>query len=80
MMQKVIKVGNSLAVTLPREFVKNRKVKPGQQVLVEADADLDLMQIRTSSSTKLNLTPEFKLWLGSIGKKYSRVIKDLAKV
>lgn len=79
MEQKVIKVGNSLAVTLPRHFVKARHVKSGQKVFVEADADLDLVQVQTKSRTPLKLTPEFKEWLDSVSRRYASTIKELAR-
>jgi len=63
MQQTVIKVGNSLAVTLPRQFAKARKIKPGQKVFVEADPELDLIQVRTKGEADSALTPEFKKWL-----------------
>lgn len=78
MEQKVIKVGNSLAVTLPRHFIKERRIKPGQMVFVEADADLDLMQIKTKNGKVLSLTPEFKQWLDQVSTKYEKTIKELA--
>lgn len=77
--QKVLRVGNSLAVTLPNDFVKARKIKAGQNIFVETDADLDLIQIRTKAGSKSALTPEFKEWLDDISKKYEDVIKELAK-
>ncbi|MBI2268565.1 MAG: AbrB/MazE/SpoVT family DNA-binding domain-containing protein [Candidatus Blackburnbacteria bacterium] len=78
MQQTVIKVGNSLAVTVPRHFVKGRKLRPGQKVFVEADPELDLVQIRTRSRIS-SLTGEFKEWLDEVSKKYESAIKELAK-
>ncbi len=77
--QKVIKVGNSLAVTLPKEFVKSSHIKAGQQVLVEADPQQDVIQIRTKEGSEPSLTPEFKKWLDGISTKYESLIKELAK-
>ncbi len=79
MQQTVIQVGNSLAVTLPRHFVKSRKVKPGQKVFVEADSEIDLVQVRTKSAPVSSLTPEFKKWLDEFTKEHEDVIKELAK-
>lgn len=79
MLQSIIKVGNSLAVTLPRHFVKSRKIKPGQKVFVEADSDIDLVQVRTKNIPVPSLTPEFKKWLDEFTKEHEDVIKELAK-
>ena len=34
MLQKVLKIGNSLGVTLPREFVVKNKIKDGAEIAV----------------------------------------------
>ncbi len=39
MVQKVIKTGNSLAVTIPNKFVKVMAIKRGDQVKVEKRPD-----------------------------------------
>lgn len=77
--QTVIKVGNSLAVTLPRHFVKGRKVKAGQRVFVDADTNVDVVQIRTKRNSVSSLTPEFKQWLDEMTEKYADVMRELAK-
>lgn len=74
-----MKVGNSLAVTLPKRFVKGRKVKAGQKIFVEDDVELGLVQIRAKNAKKLSLTPEFKEWLDGVSVKYEDLIKELAK-
>ena len=43
MLQKVIKVGNSVAITLPKDFLDNAKVKAGDRVHVEVDKSTDVM-------------------------------------
>lgn len=79
MEQKVIRVGNSLGVTLPSDFVKSRKIKAGQKVYVETDADLDILQLRTGAGRMASFTPEFKQWLDNIASKYEDVIRELAR-
>lgn len=79
MLQSVIRVGNSLAVTLPKRFVNGRKVKAGQKLFVEDDIELGLIQIRAGKVKKLSLTPEFKEWLDEVSVKHESLIKELAK-
>jgi len=78
MEQKVIKVGNSLAVTLPKQFVEESKVQAGQKVFVDADAKLDTVHISTKLASP-RLTPEFKTWLESFNSRYKEALKELAK-
>ena len=78
MLQALIRVGNSLAVTVPRHFIKARKLHAGQKIFVEADSTIDLMQVRSQTHTP-TLTGEFKEWLDEVSTKYERVIKELAR-
>ena len=79
MQQKIIKVGNSLGVTLPRFFVKALKLKAGQKVVVDANPTLDLFQLKTKTGKISSITPEFVSWMNSFNKKYSKSLKELAK-
>lgn len=54
MIQKVIRVGNSLAVTIPQNIVKEEKLKPGETVEVD---------VRRIKKTKVKITPEFIEWV-----------------
>jgi len=79
MLQTVMQVGNSLAVTLPKQFVDGKKIKAGQKVLVDADIDLSVVQIRTENSVSPKLTPEFKQWLDKFNSRYKKGLTELAK-
>lgn len=76
--QKILKVGNSLAITLPKELISAHKLTAGQQVFVDSDPTVDFIQIRTTQEQS-GLTPEFKEWLDKTTKKYHDVIQELAK-
>lgn len=79
MQQKVIKVGNSLAITLPSSFVKERKLKAGQKVYVDSNPEADLVQLRTSDKNIPAITPEFYDWLKKFNAKYKDALTELAK-
>lgn len=78
--QKIIKVGNSLAITLPVSFVKEGNIKAGAEVIVEQNAAYKTLYVKPASAkySKSKLTPEFYEWLDDISKKYKDVIKELA--
>ena len=81
MTQKIIKVGNSFAVTIPRDFVNEVGFKSGDNVEVESDKDLKLMIIKPAGSqVKTTITPEFKSWLDEFNKKNKRALQDLANL
>ena len=79
MQQTVIKVGNSLAITVPNAFAKGRKLKAGQKVFVQANSDFDIIQISTKQTPDTSLTPEFFNWLNKFNEKYKKGLTALAK-
>lgn len=80
MIQKVIKVGNSAAVTLPREFLQETGIKIGDELIIETNVAAQMFLAKTKKQAgKMNLTPEFYAWLDKISRKYKDVIKELAR-
>jgi len=57
--QKIIKTGNSLAVTIPSDFVKNVGVKAGQFVQVKIEPETGQVIYTFSGSRQLALTNNF---------------------
>lgn len=81
MLQTIIKVGNSLAVTLPKTFAQKAKFRAGDKVDVDVNADLPALYVRPAAKSALpGLTPEFKAWLEDIMSNESDIINALAKV
>jgi putative addiction module antidote len=79
MKQKIIKVGNSAAVTLPASFVREGNLKIGDEVIVEAIPRYQAALIKPKKADKnISLSPEFFSWLDKISKEYEDVIKELA--
>lgn len=69
----------SKGITLPRYFVKGRKLKPGQVVYLNADPDSDMLILRTTHKAIANVTPEFIEWLDEFTKKHEDALRELAK-
>lgn len=53
--QKIIKTGNSLAVTIPSDFVKTVGIKAGQTVAVKVDPETGEVTYTFSGSRQLAL-------------------------
>lgn len=82
MEQTIIKVGNSLAVTLPANFVREKNIKAGQKVLVRQDLEVDALvvaQVGSPISKTSGITPEFVDWLDKFNNKYKSALIELAK-
>jgi len=81
MAQTIIQVGNSLAVTLPAQFVRKAGWKAGDKIQIEHDADKKMALITSVNDiTKNHLTPEFFEWLEKTSKKYKQAIAELAHI
>ncbi len=79
MIQKVIQVGNSLAITIPTTFIKRALYKKGQEVVVETDDASGMLLMKPNrGKNSMSLTPEFYEWLENVSEKYEDVIKELA--
>ena len=80
MLQKIIQVGNSLAVTIPRSFADTLGWKAGAKVVVTEDSDSEILKIHQEKTThKAGITPEFYNWLKKFNGKYKTVLEELAK-
>lgn len=81
MIQKIIRVGNSYAVTIPKSFIEESKWEAGQPVAVNADlvARSITIQEKEASAHKSPLQPEFLTWLEQFNTKYKAVLAELAQ-
>lgn len=57
--QKIIKTGNSLAVTIPSRFVDMVGIKAGEEVLVNAEPEKGRIVCLFSGSKQLPLSQNF---------------------
>jgi putative addiction module antidote len=80
MIQKVIQVGNSLALTIPKSFIDQTGFKVGDELFVQQDVKNKSLIVTTKDlAGKMKVSPELFSWLDSIEKKYEKAIKQLAK-
>lgn len=79
MFQKILQVGNSLAVTLPSEFVKKASLKVGDEMGVEFNSELKWVLVKPKNlADKATLTPDFKNWLDEFMTEYKPILKKLS--
>lgn len=80
LIQKVIQVGNSLAVTIPKSFSKQAGWKAGKQVAVDEDPERETLTFTAQTpQPHVSLTPEFLAWLNKFNRRYKTVLAELAK-
>lgn len=82
MTQKIIKVGNSAALTLPIQFLKEANLKIGDEMTVETNGKLKyvIAKPKKLGDQVSSLTPEFKEWLDNFMVEYKPILKKLAKL
>ena len=79
MLQKIIQVGNSLAITIPRDFVRQTKLRRGEKVAVETDVVSKTFLVKPKElAGKESLTPEFFNWLNKTIEEYRPILEELA--
>lgn len=81
MTQKIIKVGNSAAVLIPAEFLKEAGIKIGDEIAVEYNPKIKMFFGKPKElADKTTLTPEFKDWLDGIMEEYKPILKKLSHI
>ena len=82
-MPKIIKVGNSAAITLSKSLLEQAGLQIGQEVMVVRDAATHNFIIEPISKQKVPsshpITPEFLDWLDAFNKRHKKALTELAK-
>lgn len=79
-LQKVIKVGNSAAVTIPKSFMQEAGINIGDQILMETDIDSISFTMKPEKVQKvMPISKEFASWTKRYIKKYRPMLEELAK-
>lgn len=80
MKQKIIQIGNSVGVIIPRDVLKETGLKNGSRVYVEKDPNGATIYItRKEKLFTSSITPDFLAVLDKVNKKYKTALKRLAK-
>lgn len=80
MLQQIIRVGNSAAITIPKDFLRETKIKIGDQILVEANLTTKTIILKPKKAKLASpISPEFSSWTKNFIKKYQPLLDELAK-
>ena len=71
MIQKIIRVGNSVAVTIPKKVLEEKNLKVGQL------AEVDVQPV--SKTRKITLTPSFLKWVDKYIENNRPALEELAR-
>lgn len=78
--QKIIKVGNSYAVTLPASYVRDIGYTYGDEVMVETNTKYKMLTVVPIGTKLPGVSAGLEQWLDEIEHKYDKTIKKLAKI
>lgn len=80
MKQKIIKVGNSAAVTISKRFLEEAKMKIGDSLIMEGDTQLGMLIFKPEHAKyETKITPQFKAWLDEFMEENRELLQKLAK-
>lgn len=78
-MQKIISVGNSAAITLPKGFLEEVRLKIGDKVRVKTDSNSKTMIIEPCfDKGEAKLSKDFVDWTSEFIEKQRLVLEELA--
>lgn len=78
MLQKVIKVGNSLAVTIPRDFLNKAKIEAGDNVYVDVDKSTDVLVVSKKETPLMGLSADIAHWTAKFIGANRQALEELA--
>ncbi len=76
--QQIIQVGNSLAVTIPKQIAQKFGWKKGQQIYIGKDEANKILRVGEKPLPKDGLTEEYFLWKKEFIKKNKPLLESLA--
>lgn len=77
--QKIIRVGNSAAITIPKEFLQQSGLRIGDEMALDMNPELKYIYAKPKDDKSV-MTPEFKEWLDKFVEKYKPLLKKMARI
>ncbi len=78
MRQKLVRIGNSTGVIIPKVLLDNMKLDAGKYVFLEEDLINNSLLIRKENSTKTTFNPKFLKLLEDVNNNYKDALEQLA--
>jgi putative addiction module antidote len=79
MKQKIIKIGNSTGVIIPKPLLEELDLHEGSIIMVEKGTDKQSISLsKDGPAKKSSVTPEFLERLDKLTQKYAPALKELA--
>ena len=79
MIYKLIKIGNSVGITLPKKLLSLLNLQQGEEVFVETDLKSKSIIIRSMIIAKNEVNKDVVSGMKKFTKRYSKALKNLSK-
>ena len=79
--QKAYKNGNSVVVTIPKEYLRDLNIRDGSELVVEKDDNTRVLTVTKKKKAKgkrEGVNKEFKQWWDTFLKENSEILDELA--
>ena len=79
MINKLIKIGNSVGITLPKKLLSLLDLQQGEEVFVDTDLKNKSIIIKSIIVAKNEVNKDVVQGMGKFTKRYSKALKNLSK-
>lgn len=76
--KNILKVGNSLGVLLPKDFVKEHNLKSGDKIAITQQNGVITYSLNFETKSQNKITAEFDKWLNSVMSEDKEILDELA--
>ena len=79
MEQKIVQIGNSAGIVIPKTILNNAGLKVGSKVIVQKDPNgTTIILTQGNKSVISSISPDFVEAVKKVNQKYGKALKDLA--
>ena len=78
MIQKIIQIGNSIGIIIPKAL-SGKNLKPGEKVIIDKDPSSETYTISKNKKTGISsITPHFFAVLDRVNNQYGKALREIA--
>lgn len=78
MIQKIIQIGNSLGITIPKQLLENLNLKAGDTVHVETNEASNTLIVSSKKNPLKGMSPDIIEWTQKFINKNRQALEELA--
>lgn len=79
MTQKIVQIGNSLGIIIPKNLMEGLGLKVGEKVFLEKDPYGKTLRISAEENSTSSITPDFLRIIEKVHKHYSKALLELSQ-